>query len=849
MPRTSGRRCAWRGERMSDRVLPPAIQLFVLLVLFACLTLVVTYPLPFRLSTHLAGDDYDVWARPWATWWTRRAISEGHPFYETDMLFHPRGVSLVYHSFSHVNTALAVVLEPVVGVVAAHNVTVLLAYALSGFSMAILVRDLTKRPGAGVVAGLVFSFSTYHVDQSSHLIILSTQWLPLWMLFVTRLLRDPPHKKWSGRLLGQTGVAALFLVLTALSSWHLLIFAALWGAIYLFHAAVWERARLRWTNLSAFVIMGTAALLVLSPLLLPLIQARLGGAGEGWLDVAVDEAHSTDILAFFVPSRRHPILGALVEPIHERIGRRQVFLGYVPLALALVGALKGGHRARVWLLVTLIFFTISLGAYVRFNGKLLSLGPGQAPLQPWLIPLTELIRDPARLTAMTTLGMAVLAGLGVAWLTDNVIVSKSRPALILLGAVILFEYLPWPFPTTRVEGSPFFEELGRVEESFALADIPTHQLELRRLSMFHQITHQKPIVEGIVGRTPPDAYRFIDQHPILSAFDTSEHARVPPQVGADVSKHLNRLAEADVRYLVLHRRFLTPEQIQRWDAYLPFPALFEDESVTVYETRPRLGQRLRVHYPINDALGLVEVNASTRFPSTGVQVSLDAAWVATSSSPDAREVTWRLVALDGRVAAETEGEICKAASVEKWRAGDYGWGRYALRTDVLPGPYRLQVQLEPGGDHRDVGSLLIGPREGPRRDRSVEPIATFGERIALDDLRLIPGDGMLHVKVRWRALTALSRDYKLFVHLVDRNGELVDQVDTMPRDWTAPTNTWQEGEALPDLVSLDTFDLPAGTYRVIMGLYDPESGDRLSLHLPGGERAAEGMIVREVRLP
>jgi hypothetical protein len=48
---------------------------------------------------------------------------------------------------------------------------------------------------------------------------------------------------------------------------------------------------------------------------------------------------------------------------------------------------------------------------------------------------------------------------------------------------------------------------------------------------------------------------------------------------------------------------------------------------------------------------------------------------------------------------------------------------------------------------------------------------------------------------------------------------------------------------------LDTFDLPAGTYRVIMGLYDAESGDRLSLQLVGGEPAADGTLVREVRLP
>ncbi len=833
---------------MSDRQRSDVVHHLAILALFVVLTLVVTYPLPLRLSTHLAGDDYDVWARPWATWWTRKAISEGHALYETDMLFHPHGVSLVYHSFSHANTALALLMEPLVGVVAAHNLTVLLAFVLSGYGMALLVRDLTRSEAAGVVAGLIFAFSTYHVDQSSHLIILSTQWLPLWMLSVTRILRNPPHERWHIRLLAQAGLAALFLVLTALSSWHLLIFSALWMAVYLFHAAVWERVRLGWTNLSAFLVMGVVALLVVSPLLLPLVQGRLSDGGRQWLDVPIDEAHSTDVLAFFIPSRRHPIIGALVESIQDRIGRRQVFLGYVTLALAVVGALKGRRRARVWTLATVIFFTISLGAYVRFNGMLLSIGSRRGPLQPWLIPFTELIRDPTRLTAMTMLGIAVLAGFGIAWLRDNGPAFKSPVVLALLSAVILFEFLPWPFPTTKVEGSSFFEGLGRSEEFFALADIPIHQLEIRRLSMFHQITHQKPIVEGIVGRTPPDAYRFIEEHPLLSAFDADEPTKDPSEIGDDVSHHLDRLAEANVRYLVLHRRFLTPEQIQSWDAYLPFEAAFQDEHITVYETEPRLGQRLRVLYPVNETLGLSEVNLRTRFPHAGAQLSLDAAWAATSS-PDAQAVTWSLLAEDGRVVAETEGEVCRDASVDDWRVGDFGWGRYRLNTDVAPGPYRLHVRLEPVGDERDVGSVLILPREGPRGDAAAPPFASFGERIVLDDLRLIPGDAMLHVDVRWRALVDLSRDYKLFVHLVDGNGKLMDQVDTMPRDWTAPTSTWQESETLRDLVSLDTFGLPAGTYQVNVGLYDAATGDRLSVQLPSGERVADGTLVREVRLP
>lgn len=815
-------------------------------IAFACLTLLITYPLPLQLASHLAGDDYDVWARPWATWWTKYAISEGQSFYHTDMLFHPQGVSLIYHSFSHANTAIALLLEPSIGVVAAHNVSVLLAYALSGFGMYLLARDITDSAAGGLVAGSIFAFSTYHVDQSSHLIILTTQWIPIWIMFVMRLFREPTKS------LRRAGLAALFLILTALSSWHLLIFSALWLALYLLYLLVWERERLNLPNLGALALMGAITFLVIAPLFLPLLMEQLSGEARGWVSVAVDEEHTTDLLAFFVPSRRHPLFGPLVEPLQRRIGRRQVFLGYTALALALIGLIKfnqKGRQARFWALSTLAFFTASLGAYVYFNGA-----TGERPLQPWLIPFTKLIRDPARLTVMTTLGLALLAGMGAAWLTQRR--NVTRPNLIALGltALVLFEYLPWPFPTTPVDVPAFYEQIRGAEEPFALADIPVRQLELRRLSMFYQITHQKPIVEGIVGRTPPEAYAFIERHPILSAFESAEENPDQPPPGDDLSRRLDGLAEtpgeeaSPVRYLVLHRRFLTAHQIKCWRDYLPYDSSYEDDQIIVYRTRPALGEELQVRWPINEALGLAHMRPETRYPRAGEPLSLEAAWVAARSIDHTVRARWSLIGADGSVAESIEGELCADWPSDEWQAGDFGWGRYELPTALAPGPYRLHVRLEPTGDGRDVGSLLILPVEGGEA-AAEEPVASFDELIALDRLRLLPGDGMLHLQLDWRALRAVEQDYKLFVHLFNSAGELVAQLDTMPRDWAMPTSTWSAGETLGDLVSLDTFDLPAGAYRLSLGLYDAATQDRLPLRLPDGALAPDAALQKEIRLP
>jgi hypothetical protein len=70
--------------------------------------------------------------------------------------------------------------------------------------------------------------------------------------------------------------------------------------------------------------------------------------------------------------------------------------------------------------------------------------------------------------------------------------------------------------------------------------------------------------------------------------------------------------------------------------------------------------------------------------------------------------------------------------------------------------------------------------------------------------------------------------YKFFVHLLDvETGQLVAQVDAMPRDWTYPTTRWEKGEVIADEIVLAVSDAPPGTYRVVIGVYDPETGTRL----------------------
>lgn len=79
----------------------------------------------------------------------------------------------------------------------------------------------------------------------------------------------------------------------------------------------------------------------------------------------------------------------------------------------------------------------------------------------------------------------------------------------------------------------------------------------------------------------------------------------------------------------------------------------------------------------------------------------------------------------------------------------------------------------------------------------------------------------------WRADRVPTRDWTVFVHLVDDRGEVWGQLDAPPHCGDAPTSGWQRGRLLRDDAWLiPRRGIPPGAYRVVVGLYDPATGDR-----------------------
>jgi len=86
----------------------------------------------------------------------------------------------------------------------------------------------------------------------------------------------------------------------------------------------------------------------------------------------------------------------------------------------------------------------------------------------------------------------------------------------------------------------------------------------------------------------------------------------------------------------------------------------------------------------------------------------------------------------------------------------------------------------------------------------------------------------ISLELVWQANAEIPTRYRVFVHLVDENGSLITQSDGEPANWSRPTTGWAAGEYITDPHQLTLpVDLPTGPLTLRVGLYDPESGQRL----------------------
>ena len=540
--------------------------------LYTGLTVLLTYPLAFRLHLMDAGDSAFF---AWAIGWERHALFHAPSLLPHGNMFFPLRYTLGMDEPVLGTTLLVLPLALFTDdAVVLYNVARLLTFALSALTAYLLARHLGASEGPSLLAGAAFAFSPVRVDQIAHLSTLGTQWLPLVVLFAFRFFRE-------GRARDALAAGALFALEAYACGYHGVI-----GLLVLplsFLPLLWGR----WSRLPLAVAGTGVAAAALLPLYL-LHRAALEPLGyvRGTEETAV---FSAALESFLATSSWNHVWGEVTAPFRTTYSNN-LFPGLALPLLALAGVValwRTGRRPsrEAWALVAMALATVAvaLGPEVRFLGRDLFPGPFALARE---LPLFRMIRVPSRAGIFLVLPLAMLAAKALtAW----------RPRPVILGAVAALAILetaiaPIPMPgwaqvvDTRRPPPPVYDWLAAQPEA-VIAELP--MLDIRGI-FEHPAYHESIyLVQSTRGhwKTLANGYAGIEPTPYVALRNA---VRTFPSAIA-----LDALRGHGVRYVIVHRGGYGPNKWARIERDLPAfagelreVARFEDGADRVFALEP-----------------------------------------------------------------------------------------------------------------------------------------------------------------------------------------------------------------------------------------------------------------------
>jgi len=808
------------------------------MVIFALVTVAMTLPLVTQLGTHLPGRGDDLLVHYWNGWRTQRLLREGGRLYYTDLLFHPVGVSLLYANLSWMNIAMWLVLEPLLGGIAAFNAFYLLNFFLCAVGMYALMRYLIGSRKAAMVAGLVHAFWPYRLFEIGHPNLVTTQWIPLFLLFLIRTIKE--DQRWRDATL-----AAVFLTLTGYARWQLLVLAAIGGGLYALYSIWFERNRWTVELLPPLVLIVVLSLVLMAPAAYPIIEGQLTRRHPEDLFVESIIPKQTDLLGYVVPPHNHPLDGLFKGLEYaddwDRAWYSNAYVGYVVLILAVIGIARTRRMAWFWAGLALTSWLLAIGPAPRINKQVYAGVPLPYRLVEDFLPI-RVMREPRRFNMLLAIPFAVAAGYGVRAVVDRLrrasaSKSLSRAAFAVVTLLICVDYSQIPVRTFDTAVSPFYETLGEAPERFGLLNLPTGR-DRSPYYMLCQTVHGKPIVEGSVARPPREAKAFVEDNPFLRYL--RDKRMMNPET-PDISRQLAVLQDANIPYLIINELWAFPWEKENWRTYIAYEPVYSDRFVSVYRTDPQAGRDFTLEQELAPGIGLTEVISSTSTIGPNTPLETTVMWATSQEQDEDLKAELALTDAGGERQQVVTFEPVSGWPTSKWPANALGRGHYAFRVDP-----RL-----PGGAY-DLTLSLVDPETGERRGRAtviredlgmempprlftrpaMETVidARFGEALHLLGYDARSEDDTLVIGLYWQALRRMDESFKFFFHLYDREtGEIVAQQDAVPRDWTYPTDWWEAGEIVLDDARLSLQSLSSDRYELAVGVYDPETGERLPI--------------------
>jgi hypothetical protein len=260
----------------------------------------------------------------------------------------------------------------------------------------------------------------------------------------------------------------------------------------------------------------------------------------------------------------------------------------------------------------------------------------------------------------------------------------------------------------------------------------------------------------------------------------------------------------------------------------------------------------RLNQPIWGDITILGSDMGQSELSAGESLQTDIVWTATSAVDRDLAMRLQLVDKEGKTVGGISGRpVGNAYPTSMWRQGEILRGQYRipLAATSSEGDVDLVLTLVDASSEEELASLKLGTLKILPRIRSFSASPTnplsreFAQTIRLLGydlaggnanpatplLTAAPGD-VLTVAPYWQAMEEMNTSYTAFVQVLNTEGKLVAQNDSIPAKGKEPTTSWLPGQiVIDDHTVLLPSSLPDGNYTIITGLYDDSTGKRLSL--------------------
>ena len=573
--------------------------------IFSVLTVIITFPIILDFASDAAGlDCYDTCHMMWRFWWADFSFENGLDFQHSNYIFYPDGAG-ISGNLAYFTTFLGFSLVQFLNYTVAWNIIWFLGLVFGGYGCYLLANNFNKNYLSSIIAGIIFTFTTYHMAHSLvHIGLSMIVWLPIFVLFLFKLL-EKQSKYYS--IIG--GIIFFLVSLTHLYySVFITMFSIVFFAVYIFK----QKKVSNKTFITNFSILLTIGLISTSILFLS--NTTLGDeAPDRILSEHIE--YSVSLENLILPTSHHTtqILSdyGMIISFYTFFDKFEyglqienlVFLGYSIIFLSALAVIKyRRNHIWFWVLICGIFVLMSLGPELKiFDEPTGIVLPDKVFYDT--VPEWDEIRAPARFIVIANLALAVLTSYAVYGLLKNKFSAFKQQLMLtaVIGFVILFEFSMIPYLSYSEPIPDIYDEIKNDESKFAVLSAPIGGtgngfLLSDPAFLYHQIHHEKPIYGGFESRVDNEIMRntqtyFLNMFHILGSKDDV--------IKQDLVTHgLSLFDHFDIKYVTLHKELASYDKINQDTLSLKFlpetkqlmseilgedKPIYEDNHITVYK--------------------------------------------------------------------------------------------------------------------------------------------------------------------------------------------------------------------------------------------------------------------------